>query len=45
MILKTGFFNVAYVFMKFIAGVYTSVAKNYDMMMRFIHGFESETFF
>lgn len=45
MILKTGFYNVAYVFMKLIAGVYTSVAKNYDMMMRFIHGFESETFF
>lgn len=45
MILKSGFYNVAYVFMKLIAGVYTSVAKNYDMMMRFIHGFESETFF
>ena len=45
MILKTGFFNVAYVFMNLIAGIYTSVAKNYDMMMRFIHGFESETFF
>ena len=43
--LKTGFFNVAYVFMKFIAGVFTSVAKNYDMMIHFINGFAEEKFF